>query len=212
MKFDISNRIPEVDEALRKTDNPRHIAILNNFVRHATLEVCGIWEGIVAPDMMVEHPVYRFHAPSGLRVLNGMDAVRNEYQMYAEDGSSVIFHTDGIMTVTDKGILTEYVSHRFWPGRLLLQQKDDIDDPSAVYLVSMTQAMYWPYDEQARVMEERVYRGGDRTVRKCDPAEVITQQECREKLLPVIPEVHDPLTGKPRPTSHYTIPSHYLAG
>src|SRR5690554_5066509 len=132
MKFDITKRLPEVDEALANTDNPRHIAILKNFVRHANLEVCGLWEGIVAPDMMVDHPIYRFHSPKGLRILDGMDAVRAEYQSYADDASSVIYHTDGIMSVTDRGILTEYMSHRFWPGHLLRKQGDDIDDPDAI--------------------------------------------------------------------------------
>lgn len=80
----------------------------------------------------------------------------------------------------------------------LAESSDDIDDPSAIYLVSMTQAMVWPYDEHARVISERVYRGSDRSIRKCDPSEVISMQECREKLIPTLPPVHDPRTGKPR--------------
>lgn len=197
MKFDITKRLPEVDAALAKTDNPRHIAILKNYIRHANLEVSGLWEGIVAPDMMVEHPVYRFHSPQGLRIIDGMDAVRAEYASYEQLGNTVIYHTDGEIMVNDNGFLTEYISHRFWPGKLLRSVGDDIDDPDAMYLVSMTQAMYWPYDERARVMEERVYRGADRKIRKCRADEVITMQECREKLLPTLPPVHSPITGKP---------------
>lgn len=197
MKFDISNRLAEVDEAIAKTDNPRHLAILNNYVRHANLEVMGLWHGIVAPDMMVEHPTYRFHSPAGLRVLDGMEAVCNEYAQYANEGSSVIYHTEGHVAVKDDGFLTEYVTHRFWPGHRLRDMGDDIDDPNATYLVSNTQAMWWPYDDIGRLREERVYRGADREVRKCDPAEVISAEEAREKLLPLTPPVW--LFGHPKP-------------
>ena len=197
MKFDIANRLPEVDEAIARTENPRHLAILNNYVRHANLEVCGLWHGIVAPDMMVEHPVYRFHAPKGLRVLDGMQAICDEYARYANEGSSVIYHTEGQIAVNDDGFMTEYVTHRFWPGHCLREQGDDIDDPAAIYLVSNTQAMWWPYDQYGRLREERVYRGNDRTVHKCTPDEVITVEEAREKLLPLIPPVW--LFGRPKP-------------
>jgi hypothetical protein len=197
MKFDITQRLPEVDLAISKTDNPRHLAILHNYVRHANLEVSGLWQAILAPDMMVENPLYIFHSPQGLRRIEGMDAVRAEYESYEKLGNTVIFHTDGEILVNDGGFMTEYVSHRFWPGNLLRPLGDDIDDPEAIYLVSMTQAMYWPYDERARVIGERVFRGSDRKVRKCKPEEVITMQDCRDHLIPVLPPVHDPLTGKP---------------
>lgn len=197
MKFDITKRLAEVEECIARTENPRHLAILNNYVRHANLEVCGYWHGIVAPDMMVEHPVYRFHGPAGLRIIDGMEAVRAEYQSYLDDQNTVIYHTDGHVAVKDDGFLTEYVTHRFWPGWLLRKLGDDIDDPNAVYLVSNTQAMWWPYDELGRLREERVYRGGDRTVKKCHPDEIITLEEAREKLMPLTPPVW--VIGQPRP-------------
>lgn len=199
MKFDITKRLHEVDDLLARNDNPRHRAILKNYIRHANLEVCGLWKGILAPDMMVPHPVYRFHTPGkGLRVVDGMTAVQEEYESYARLNCNVIMHGEGSIMVSDRGFMTEFVQHRFWPGSLLREQGDDIDDPHAMYLVSTTQMMSWPYDEEARVIEERVYRGTDRRIGKCDPADVITVEECREKLLPTLPPVHSPLTGLPR--------------
>jgi hypothetical protein len=197
MKFDITKRLPEVDAALSRTDNPRHIAILKNYIRHANLEVSGLWSGILAENMMVENPVYVFHSYLGVRRLEGMDAVREEYKSYENLGNTVIYHSDGHIMVDDFGFMTEYVSHRFWPGSLLRSQGDDIDDPNAIYLVEHTQMMVWPYDDRARVIGERVYRGGDRKIRKCEPSEIITMQECRDKLIPTLPAVHDPRTGKP---------------
>jgi hypothetical protein len=151
-----------------------------------------MWEGILAPDMIVPNPVYRFHAPSGTRVIEGMAAVRAEYQSYVEKNTTVMYHLEERIAVTDTGFLTEYINERFWPGWLLREQGDDIDDPQAMYIVHLTQAMYWPYDKEARVIEERVYRGGDRTIRKCPTDEVITVAECREKLLPLLRPVAKP--------------------
>jgi hypothetical protein len=192
MKIDITKRLPEVDEARKHIDNPRHLAILNNYVRHAQLEVCGVWEDIFAPTMMIDHPVYKFHTAKGVRVLDGMAAVKAEYELYVQQRSTVMFHSDGQILVNDNGFMTEYVSGRFWPGHILRSFGEDIDDPDAIYIVKTTIAMAWPYDDQLRLMSERVYIGGDRTVTKCAPDDVVTMEECREKLLPITPRVITP--------------------
>lgn len=186
MKFDITKRLPGVDELLAKTENPRHLAILKNYYKHATLEVCGLWPEILSPAMTVPNPIYRFHGPKGSKVLEGMDAVRSEYELYVRQNSTVMYHLDESIAVSDSGFLTEYVVERFYPGWVLREQGEDIDDPNATYLSRLTQMMYWPYNEKVQLMEERVYRGNDRTIRKCVPEEVITVDECREKLLPLL--------------------------
>ena len=192
MKFDITQRAPSLEALIAKTTNKRHLAILENYRRHAILEVCGMYEGILAPDMIVPHPVYRFHTPKGTRIIDGMEAVRAEYETYESQNTTVIYHTQEHTAVNDDGLYTEYVSHRFWPGKILAAQGDDVSDPDAMYMVTLTQAMYWPYDDDARLIEERVYRGNDRKVVRCAPDEVITVQECREKLLPLLRPVASP--------------------
>lgn len=191
-KFDITQRMSEVNELMARTDNPLHWAILNNYVRHAILELCNEWPLIVAPEMMVAHPIYRFHEPSGVRILDGMDAVKAEYKSYADRGIAVIYHTEGRVEAGDYGFITEFVQHRFWPGHELRKQGDDIDDPNAWYRTSLTQMMCWLYDKEARLIEERVYRGRDRQVHKCHPDEVVSSEECRAKLMPLLPPVAHP--------------------
>ena len=44
---------------LDRTTDPLHRAILLNFWRHVHLEGAGEYRRIVAPDMIVDHPVYR---------------------------------------------------------------------------------------------------------------------------------------------------------
>lgn len=196
MKFDITQRMSEVNDRMKVTDNPLHWAILNNYVRHAILELCNEWKDIVSPDMMVAHPVYRFHEPTGLRILDGMDAVCAEYDSYAKRGIAVIYHTEGRVEVGDYGFITEFKQHRFWPGAELrkMGMGDDIDDPDATYLTTLTQMMCWLYDDQARLIEERVYRGRDRVVEKCKPEDVVSSQECRDRLMPLLPPVATPAT------------------
>ncbi|MGE4239994.1 hypothetical protein [Ramlibacter sp.] len=186
MKFDILQRAPAMEAAIARTTNKRHLAILENYRRHAILEVCGLYEGILAPDMIVPNPVYRFHTPKGTRVIEGMEAVRAEYQSYVDQNTTVIYHTQEHCAVDDDGLYTEYVSHRFFPGKVLLAMGDSIDDPDATYMATLTQSMFWPYDEEARLVEERVYRGNDRKLHRCEPDEVITMQECRDKLMPLL--------------------------
>src|SRR5690606_10940301 len=122
--------------------DPRHLAILENYIRHAILEVCGMGGQILAPDMVVAHPVYRFHTPTGLNVVEGMEKVGALYQSYVDSRSTVIYHTDEHVAVNDDGLYTEYVTNRFWPGSELAKLGETISDPSAIYLVSNTQAMY----------------------------------------------------------------------
>ena len=47
------------EDLLDETTKPLHRAMLLNFWRHVHLEGAGEYEQIVAPDMMVDEPVYR---------------------------------------------------------------------------------------------------------------------------------------------------------
>ena len=69
-------RLHEPDsELLERTTNPLHRAILLNFWRHVHLEGAGEYEKILAPDMMVEHPVYRVTWGANPAVIEGKEGV-----------------------------------------------------------------------------------------------------------------------------------------
>ena len=65
MKYDIRQLTLAADTLLKTTTEPLHRKILNNYRRHAMLEVSGRYEEIFAPDMTVEEPFYRVHTPEG---------------------------------------------------------------------------------------------------------------------------------------------------
>jgi hypothetical protein len=57
-KKDMASTISAADRLLETLTDPLHRQIIENYRRHAILEVCGEWEDIFTPDMTVEVPEY----------------------------------------------------------------------------------------------------------------------------------------------------------
>jgi hypothetical protein len=163
---------------LDRTTDPLHRAILLNFWRHVHLEGAGEFEAIVAPDMMVDHPVYRVTWGAEPVVIEGKDGVRGFYNSV---GEAVLWHSDDRLSVADWGICDELTFHQMAAGSDLRALGYDVDDPDGLYHVSSRQAFIWPYDERARLAGEHLYE--DKTslqIEKVDPAESITPARVRE--------------------------------
>ena len=189
MKLDITQRMHVVDDAIDRCANPFHKAILENYRRHANLEVCGMWEQILVPEMTTPDAVYRVHVCDKLLAANGMKEVSAVYRMMVETESTVIYHTDEHIMVSDEGLMTDYISHRFWKGSQLQAQGVAVDDPGKDYIVSQSVICFFPYNRDAILSGETVYHGADMKVRLCPPEDFITVSECREKLLPKMKSV-----------------------
>ena len=67
-----------------RTSDPLHRAILLNFWRHVHLEGAGEYDKIVAPDMMVDEPVYRVTWGANPAVITGKDGVLAFYRSVGE--------------------------------------------------------------------------------------------------------------------------------
>jgi hypothetical protein len=91
-------------ELLEQTTKPLHRAILLNFWRHVHLEGAGEYEKIVAPDMMVDEPVYRVTWGANPAVIRGKEGV---LAFYNSVGESVLWHSDDRLAVGDWGICDE---------------------------------------------------------------------------------------------------------
>jgi len=59
-ELDIREQNVAVERVLAATENPRHRYLLQSYLRHRYLESAGRYQEIFAPEMTVEHPVYRF--------------------------------------------------------------------------------------------------------------------------------------------------------
>ncbi len=82
-KLDITKTNLAVERLLEVTENPRHRFLLMAYYRHRYLEIAGCYDEIFAPEMMVEHPVYHFRALGITATLEGPEAVKGLYSMWA---------------------------------------------------------------------------------------------------------------------------------
>jgi hypothetical protein len=176
---------------LDQTTKPLHRAMLFNFWRHVHLEGSGQFDKIVAPDMMVDHPVYRITWGANPAVIEGKEGVVGFYDSV---GEAVLWNSDDWLAVADWGIADELTFHQLAVGSVLQPLGYDVADPGALYHVSSRQAFIWPYDERARLAGENLYE--DKTslrIEEVDPAEGTTPARVREihrELLAALEKEH----------------------
>ena len=165
-------------ELLDRTTNPLHRAILLNWWRHVHLEGAGEFEKIVAPDMMVDEPVYRVTWGANPAVITGKDGV---LAFYNSVGESVLWHSDDRLAVGDWGVCDEITFHQLARGAELSAVGYDVEHDDRLYHVASRQSFIWPYDSRARLVGEHLYE--DKTsleVEEVDPSEAITPARVRE--------------------------------
>ena len=100
-------------ELLERTTKPLHRAMLLNFWRHVHLEGAGDYERIVAPDMMVDEPVYRVAWGANPAVIEGKEGV---LAFYRSVGEAVLWNSDDLLAVADWGICDELTFHQIARG------------------------------------------------------------------------------------------------
>ena len=163
---------------VEESSKPLHRAILLNFWRHVHLEGAGDFDRIVAPDMMVDEPVYRVTWGANPAVITGKDGVLGFYNSV---GESVLWHSDDRLSVGDWGVSDELTFHQLARGSDLRAVGYEVESDSALYHVSSRQAFIWPYDDQARLAGEHLYE--DKTsleIEEVSPDEAITPARVRE--------------------------------
>ena len=163
---------------LDHTTNPLHRAILLNWWRHVHLEGAGEFDKLAAPDMMVDHPVYRVTWGANPAVIEGKDGVLGFYNSV---GESVLWNSDDWMAVADWGIADELTFHQVAKAADLRAVGYDIPGDDGYFHVASRQVFLWPYDEQGRLAGEHLYE--DKTslqIEEVDSDELITPARVRE--------------------------------
>ncbi|WP_439543525.1 hypothetical protein [Hyphomicrobium sp.] len=209
LPHDITQTNVAVRRLINATDNPRHRFLLMAFDRHRNLEMAGRYEELFAPDMMVGEPVYHIRANRANLKLQGADAVRSLYRMWAATNQSVFYVENEEIAVADNFVacvgvgyqqvsarslrinkVLSYVPRFLAEGlvkRVLARGKFEADDNS-MYLYKCTYQMFWPYDPQGRLLGEDVWEPDpDKAeITKLDPADVLTMEQSRRLLDPLI--------------------------
>jgi hypothetical protein len=187
-KKDIAVTISAADRLLETTENPLHRRILENYRRHAILEICGEWERIFAPEMSVEHPVYYFNI-AGMDgvVADGADAVKEVYRTLAETQTCVMLVEDEQLWVDDWGFASNSMFVTYQRGHDLIEKGLAVDDPDGYYCEYQHFAMIWPYDERGRMKGEHVYENKAlHRIERIAEEDFITVADARARLLPLL--------------------------
>jgi hypothetical protein len=222
--LDITKTNQAVRDLLDRTENPRHRFLLMAYDRHRNLEMAGRYEEILAPDMMVEEPVYQLHA-HGLRVkLQGQEKIKDLYRVWAATNESVFYTEREEVAVSDHFISSMAVGYHQVTARSLLENKilsylpafiaeflldlafgrqNFNEDKSAMYLYKSTLYMIWSYDDCGRLIGENIWEPETRKAEiiKLAPADVLTTQEADRLLAPFIkplPSFDEMVAGKGR--------------
>jgi hypothetical protein len=193
MEFDIERLdIRETNVAVREliavTENPRHRYLLEAYDRHRNLEHAGRFEEIFAPEMTVEHPVYRFAmAGAPAMTLEGREQVEPLYRLWAETDQSIFYNESETIAVGDWMVTSTMVGYQQTLGSALVAGGIDADE-DAMYLLKGRVAMVWPYDERGRLIGENVweYDASEHQLIKLDSGDVLTTERAAELLDPLI--------------------------
>jgi hypothetical protein len=207
--LDVTKTNAAIDRLLEVTDNPRHRFMLHAFYRHRYLEIAGRYEEIFAPDMMAETPAYHVHANGMHAELEGQDAIKGLYRMWAETNQCIFYVAREEVAVADHFISTVSTVHQqVWSGALrmnkvlsalpsfisehvlkkVLDNKGYSPHDDAMYLYSTTVEMIWPYDDQCRLVGEDVWEPVPEKaeITKLDASQVLTVTRAAQLLDPYI--------------------------
>ena len=193
MKYDIRLLTKAADALLGRVTNPRHRQILINYRRHAILEVCGLYEQILAEDLTIEEPQYVMYVGGGVMPFKGKKRVEALYSSMVKLNSCVMMFENEQLRVDDAGFSSRATFQIFMPGAVALYfgapvESDELDD---IFIDTSDRVMIWDYADDGRLLGENIWVGGS-SFRKCPPDEVITREECLDLLMPLIDRVPEP--------------------
>ena len=187
-KKDIAVTISAADRLLETTTNPLHRQILENYRRHAILEVCGEWEDIFVPEMTVEHPVYYFNVTGfeGNKA-EGPEEVQAIYRTLAETQTGVQVVEDERLMVSDWGFASDSTFNTYYRGFNLIEVGIQVDDPDGYFIMRQKYVMIWPYDERGRMIGEQVYENkAFYELIQIPEEDFVTIEDARARLLPML--------------------------
>ena len=187
-QLDITQTNKAVQELIEVTENPRHRYLLQAYDRHRNLEHAGRYEEIFAPEMTVEHPVYRFNMLGQPPMkLEGREQVEPLYKLWAATNQSIFYNQSETIAVGDFMVVSTMIGYQQTLGSALAAAGVDADT-DAMYLLRGRVAMVWPYDERCRLIGENVweYDETEHDLIKLARDDVLTTEQAAALLNPQI--------------------------
>jgi hypothetical protein len=152
LDFDPSITWKVIQEKLNRTTNPRHRAMLQELYNHARGEVEGDLERVMGT--LSPNPAYRW-VRSGPKQPTGTEEIREFYinEIFGGGRFCLEGNKDRIV-VDDDTIITEGTMRVMQWGRDLERQGAPVDDPDAVYLMTVRLLIVWPFDQNGKIIGE----------------------------------------------------------
>jgi hypothetical protein len=166
-----------IADAIEAEQDPHRKAILENFLRHASLEFSGQVKKILSPDMTVANPIYHVKWGPNFTTYEGMDAVQGYYDAVNQVVCTFQDHT---CWVNDWGIASYSTFVRFTTGNVLAAEGEAIEPDDTQYAQHLPMAMFWKYDENAKLVGEDVYMLTGPTHHKLTGEQMFTVEELHE--------------------------------
>lgn len=187
MKLDVTKMMIGAETLISQIENPRHIAILKNYRRHAMLEVAGFFDEIFHPNMTVENPRYVAGFGPEWLVLDGETDVKGTfYADMIERGAAVMILEDEHLAVADWGLASEYISNDYLNYIAARERGFDVPEDDTMYLHNRRVIMTWRYSDDCRLIGEHVSFEPGGTLTPLAPEDVVTTKEATERLSPLI--------------------------
>ena len=173
-----------LDQLTKNEHNPRRRAIMENYTLHHAYELSGRWPEIFSTGLAVDEPEYHFKL--GTTELIAHVGTEQVNALYVSLNENVMTIQDGDVAVGDWGVASRSTGHIFHSGKDLAAQGMPIDDEDATYVASSRLAMFWPYDENCKMIGEDVYQLTDFEFSKVAPDQVVTMETRNAVAAPYI--------------------------
>ena len=163
--FNVKHTLAPVDEKIAKTDNPRHLHILNNFREHLVAEISGDVDAI----MKTQHaePSYHFFgAGVGDTGPKGGAAVREFYDNIIMSGYNKLRYDVDRFIVDDNALFHEGEMHIVFPRASVESMGIDPPSDGSHYVYSYRQAAIFHYDDEGICTGEDTYSDGGPTAER----------------------------------------------
>ena len=155
-----------VQDRFDKETNPVFKRNLGLVLAHMKAEARGDIDGVIAT--LVDKPRYRVYGAGAtnnpaLNPEGSHDVVRAFYDLIlVQTGAHALeFDVDRVI-VDETTVITEGRMRMAYPGKTLIEQGIDIDDPDALYLTDFRQIYIWPVDPAVgKLIGEEIYSSGD---------------------------------------------------
>ena len=171
MLVDQLRSVRQIEDRLARTEDPRQRGMLSTVAAHLRAEAGSDLDGLRAT--LVDSPDYHLWADGHDYGPKGMDAVLGYYgDVVAVKRQILEFDIERIVVDHDT-VVTEGWIHAINLGAVARARGWEVDDDEASYLVSQRVVIFWPFDEEGRMLGEDGYANFDRKlVRELAPEEL----------------------------------------